>query len=121
MNLEGRTALLDTGTTLLIAPRADVEKIHEVIGGRANEDGRFIVPCNINATVALSFGGHDFAIDPKDLAFFPLSGNPTGDCLSGITASDRDDGSWLVGDTFLKSTYFSTNVDKNTISLAELV
>jgi hypothetical protein len=139
LDLGGRTAILDSkssllcpwceaanlpfsiaGTTLLIAPQDDVEKIHKAIGGKADEGGRFTLPCNTNATLALSFGGRDFVINPKDLAFFPLTSNPTGDCLSGISAGDIGVNTWLVGDTFLKSVYFSTNVDKNSISLAEL-
>jgi hypothetical protein len=47
--------------------------------------------------------------------------DPTGDCISGISAGNVGDATeWLVGDTFLKSVYFSHNVDTNSMSLAKL-
>ncbi|ESK92322.1 aspartic peptidase a1 [Moniliophthora roreri MCA 2997] len=115
-----REALLDTGTTLFAAPRADVEKIHSLIDGTSTDEfGRFHVPCDTNATVALSFGGLSFEIDSRDLVFANLG---DGDCLSGIgTVEGLANNSWLVGDTFLKNVYFSTNAKTNEISLAKLV
>ncbi|KAK0450069.1 acid protease [Armillaria borealis] len=120
--IEGQAAILDTGTTLLIAPAADAETIHNNIDGATSDgQGGFLVPCTTNASVALTFGGTAFAIDPRDLAFAPLDINdPTGMCVSGISSGNVGQGEWLVGDTFLKSAYFSTNVDKNQLSLAKL-
>lgn len=54
----------------------------------------------------------------------PVNGNDlTGDCVSSISAGDNDGGenTWLVGDPFLKNVFFSTEVDKNTLSFAKLV
>ncbi|KAK7044191.1 hypothetical protein VNI00_007911 [Paramarasmius palmivorus] len=115
-----REALLDTGTTLFAAPRADVEKIHSMIEGTSTDEfGRFHLPCDTDATVALSFGGQSFEIDSRDLTFANLG---DGDCLSGIGVVDGlANNSWLVGDTFLKNVYFSTNAKTNEISLAKLV
>jgi hypothetical protein len=122
--LKNRTAVLDTGTTLIIAPPADVAALHKTIpGAKSDGQGGFTVPCNTKASVALTFGNTQFAIDPRDLAFLPLDRNdPNGDCASGISAG-RVGGAteWLVGDVFLKSAYFSTDVGKNQISLAKLV
>lgn len=122
LKIQGQAAILDTGTTLLIAPAADAETIHSNIDGAASDgQGGFLIPCTTNASVALTFGGTSFAIDPRDLAFAPLDINdPTGMCVSGISSGNVGQGEWLVGDTFLKSAYFSTNVDKNQLSLAKL-
>lgn len=76
------------------------------------------MPCTTNSTVSLSFGGRFFAIDPRDLPYFPVTTNVTGECISGISPVEGFD-QWLIGDTFLKSVYLSTNVDRNTIMLAE--
>ncbi|KAG7451049.1 acid protease [Guyanagaster necrorhizus] len=122
LKVEGQAAILDTGTTLLIVPAADAETIHSNIDGATSDgQGGFLVPCTTNASIALTFGGTAFAIDPRDLAFAPLDINdPTGMCVSGISSGNVGQGEWLVGDTFLKSAYFSTNVDKNQLSLAKL-
>lgn len=123
VGLNGRSAILDTGTTLLIVPATDAQTIHKAIpGAQQNNDGSFTVPCTTNASLALTFGNRAFAIDPRDIAFLPVDPNqPDGACLSGISAGNVDGANvWLAGDVFLKNVYFSTNVEKNAIQLAQL-
>ncbi|PIL35762.1 transporter [Ganoderma sinense ZZ0214-1] len=120
--LTGRSAILDTGTTLIVAPPADATAVHQLIAG-AQDDGQggFTIPCDTNASVALSFGGQQFAIDTRDLVFAQADNTGT-TCISGISSGQIvDDTTWLVGDVFLKNAYFSTDVTKNQISLAKLV
>ncbi|EJF64597.1 acid protease [Dichomitus squalens LYAD-421 SS1] len=120
--LQGRSAILDTGTTLIVAPPADATAVHQLIDG-AQDDGQggFTIPCNTNASVALSFGGQEFAIDTRDLVFAQADATGT-NCVSGISSGQIvDDVTWLVGDVFLKNAYYSTDVTKNQISLAKLV
>jgi len=75
----------------------------------------------------LTFGAQAFDINPVDLLFQPVdTNNLAGLCVSGIITGNLNFGKgvqapWLVGDVFLKNVYFSTNVDKNSISLAKLV
>ena len=124
VNLDGRTAILDTGTTLIIAPANDAEAVHAAIpGAKSDGQGGFTIPCTTTSSVALSFGGTSFAIDPRDLLFAAVDPNdPTGDCVSGISSGNIGGATeWLVGDVFLKNAYFSTDVGKNQISLAKLV
>jgi len=122
--LQGRNAILDTGTTLIIAPAADALAVHNAIpGAKSDGQGGFTVPCTTSASVALTFGGASFAIDPRDIAIAPLDpNNPTGDCVSGISSGAIGGATtWLVGDVFLKNAYFSTDVGKNQLQLAQLV
>jgi len=124
--LKGRTAILDTGTTLIIAPQTDAEAVHQLIkGSQSDGQGGFTVPCQANASVALTFGGKQFNIDFRDIALEPVDpNNPNGDCVSGISGGSVGGDSnteWLCGDVFLKNAYFSTNVNKNQVSLANLV
>lgn len=122
--LQGRTSILDTGTTLIIAPQNDAEAVHQLIeGSQSDGQGGFTVPCQANATVALTYGGRQFNIDFRDIATEPVDpNNPDGDCISGISGGNVGGNTeWLCGDVFLKNAYFSTNVNKNTISLANLV
>ncbi|KAF9266563.1 aspartic peptidase A1 [Marasmius fiardii PR-910] len=126
--LQGRTAILDTGTTLIVAPANDAAAVHKLIqGAQSDGQGGFVLPCTFNQTVALSFGGTTFAIDPRDMVVGgqPVAQDPqTGEqfCLSGISEGNIGGAQeWLVGDVFLKNAYFSTDVGKNTVSLAKLV
>lgn len=123
-NLSGRTTILDTGTTLMVLPPADAAAVHQNIpGAQSDGQGGFTVPCTTNASVALTYSGQAFTIDSRDLAFQPVDPNePQGECVSGISSGTVGTATeWLVGDTFLKNAYFSTDVSKNTISLAKLV
>lgn len=122
--LAGRTAILDTGTTLIIAPTNDAETLHSMIpGSQSDGQGGFTIPCTNNAVVSMTFGGQQFDINPIDLLFTPVDpNNLQGDCLSGISSGQiGGPQEWLVGDVFLKNAYYSTNVNKNDISLAKLV
>lgn len=118
--LAGRTAIVDTGTTLIIAPTDDAVAVHQLIPGASQDaQGNFLIPCDTTATVALSFGGTSFDIDVRDMVVQTISGN---DCLSGIQAGNIGGATeWLVGDVFIKNAYFSHDVGKNTLSLAKLV
>ena len=123
LGFKGRTAILDTGTTLLVIPQQDAEKIHKSIPGAQDiGNGTFTVPCTTNSSLALTFGKQAFPIQPQDITFLPVNtSNPTGDCVSGISAGEvNGENTWLVGDVFLKNAYFSTNVEKNTVQLAKL-
>ena len=95
--LTGRSAILDTGTTLIVAPPADAAAVHQLIDG-AQDDGQggFTIPCDTNATVALTFGGQEFAIDTRDLVFAQADNTGT-TCVSGISSGQIvDDTTWLV-------------------------
>lgn len=106
INLAGRTAILDTGTTLMVIPPDDAAAVHAAIPGSATDgQGNFAVPCDTTSVVALGVGGTQFTINPKDVAFQPLSGAGTdGLCLSGISSGQiGGPNEWLVGDVFLKN------------------
>jgi len=60
--------------------------MHSQVSGAKKIDGSWTVPCKTNASISLTFGSIDFAIDPRDLAFIPLyDDEPDGDCWSGIS------------------------------------
>jgi len=123
--LQGRTAIMDTGTTLIVAPVDDATAVHNLItGSKTDGQGQFTVPCTLSQSVALTLGGTSFEINPKDIAIQPVDPNdPTGDCVSGISGGSfgTSNTEWLVGDVFLKNAYYSTDVGANTLSFAKLV
>lgn len=104
LGLQGRTAILDTGTTLIVAPPSDAAAVHATIAG-AKQDGQggFTIPCQTNASVALTFGGQAFDIDTRDLLFAPVDpNNLDGDCVSGISSGEVGGATeWLVSFSYL--------------------
>lgn len=120
--LTDRTGILDTGTTLIVAPLADAEAVHAKIPGSSKDGkGGFLIPCTTKSKVALSFGGVSFDINPVDLTFQPTTDDLSGDCLSGITSGTvGGPQQWLLGDMFLKNVYFATDATNNQIGLAAI-
>lgn len=99
LGLQNRTAIHDTGTTLVIAPASDAAAVHAAIpGSKSDGQGGFTIPCTSTAVVALNLGGADFSIDPRDLLFQPVDPNDlTGDCVSGISSGQVGGANeWLV-------------------------
>jgi len=123
LNITGRSAILDTGTTLIIAPPPDALAVHGAIpGSKFDNLNGFTVPCTTTVTVELTFGGTAFAIDPRDLAIAPLNPANPNDCISGIAAGTiGGPNRWLIGGVFLKNAYFSHNVASNQMQLAKLI
>jgi len=118
------TAILDTGTSLIVAPQSDAETFHNAIPGAKDAgQGSFTIPCTSTVAVTMTIGGGQFAINPQDLLFLPVDqNNPTGDCISAVSAGQVGGADeWLLGDAFLKNAYFSVDVSTNKISLATLV
>ena len=121
--MSGRTAILDTGTSLIVAPQADADAVHAAIpGSRADGQGGYTIPCTTNGSFAFTFGGQTFDVDPRDMTFLPVNQNDLeGDCVSSISAgSVGGPNEWLVGAAFLKNVYFATNAEVNVIGLAKL-
>ena len=82
----------------MIIPDADAATIHNSIpGAQSDGQGGFTVPCSTNASVALTYGGQTFTIDPRDVARQPVDSN--GNCASGIASSSGGSATqWLVSD-----------------------
>ncbi|KAE8225421.1 hypothetical protein CF319_g1829 [Tilletia indica] len=123
LGMSGRTAILDTGTTLIVAPKKDADAVHAAIpGSKSDGQGGYYIPCTTTQSLALTFGGVTFPIDPRDMLFLPVDQtNLQGDCISAISSGQvgqKDE--WLVGAVWLKNLYFATNSRTNTIGLGKL-
>lgn len=117
------TAILDTGTSLIIAPQDAADAIHHAIdGAKPDGNGGYTLPCTTKATLSFKFAGTTFKMDSRDLLFAPKdSSNLQGTCVSAVsTGSTMDGAGWLLGAAFLKNVYMATNSDANQIGLGNL-
>ncbi|KAJ7233903.1 aspartic peptidase A1 [Mycena rebaudengoi] len=123
-------AAIDTGTTLIGGPTADVRAIWDAIPGSrtiSNMPGFFQFPCTTTVRVSISFGGKVWPIDPRDMNLGPpQDGGPM--CLGGIfdltqgssiVASDGNP-TWVVGATFLKNVYSVYRQNPLSVGFAQL-
>ncbi|PWN42199.1 acid protease [Ceraceosorus guamensis] len=118
-----RTAILDTGTTLIVAPQADADAVHNAIkGSKPDGQGGYTIPCTTSGKLSFSFGGQDWEMRADDMKFLPVdSNNLKGDCISAISSGDVGQANeWLVGAAFLKNVYLATNTKSNSVGLATL-
>jgi Eukaryotic aspartyl protease len=121
LGLTGRSGILDTGTTLIIAPPADAAAVHAAIpGSQSDGQGGYTIPCTTTASVALSFGGTSFAIDVRDIIIQPIDpSQPNGQCISGISSGSVGTATeWLVCFFYLAWDVSGWSVDHGVCRLA---
>ena len=59
--IQGRQAIMDTGTSLIVAPGNDAQDFHAQIQGAQNlGNGMFSVPCTTDAKIYFQFGSAAF-------------------------------------------------------------
>lgn len=119
----GNTAILDTGTTLMVAPPADAKLIHAAIPGSVSTGGGgYTIPCNTTLQLSFTFGGKTWPLNSEDMIFLPVNDNDLdGDCISSISGGNVGSANeWLLGASFLKNVYFATNAKANVVGLGTL-
>ncbi|CDO77213.1 hypothetical protein BN946_scf184747.g26 [Trametes cinnabarina] len=114
----GNTAVLDTGTTLLLVDDEIVDAIYDSIDGAVYDDqqGGYKYPSNATIPdICFAVGDTLYKVNPKDFAF--------GDAGNGFTfggiQSRGDLGFDIFGDIFLKSVYVVFNQGNSTVGLAQ--
>jgi cathepsin D len=123
-------AAIDTGTTLIGGPTADVNAIWAAVPGSAaveNQQGFFSFPCSTSVQVTLSFGGKAWPISTTDMNLGQIS-RGSSQCLGAIfdlslgsnIPSGSGNPSWVVGDTFLKNVYSVFRADPGSVGFAQL-
>jgi cathepsin D len=123
--IKGRSAAIDTGTTLIVMPQADAKAVMKNIPGskpfiqQGRDTGLFTFPCTSKVSIALTFGGKSYAINPQDLNL-GLAQQGSKDCVAGIAGMNLGlNGLWIVGDVFLKSWYSVYDAGNNQVGFAQ--
>jgi len=82
--ISGRTAVIDSGTSLILVPPGDALKLHSIVPGAMTNGDVFAVPCNTTSNIEFTFGGVKYKVPPKDYVSEKISAE--GDiCQSLIT------------------------------------
>ncbi|KAF8418591.1 aspartic peptidase domain-containing protein [Tirmania nivea] len=115
----GRTAIIDTGTSLILIPPDDAFNLHLAIEEARTDGESFAVPCGTNMTLEITISGTTYKIPPIDWV-----GDPTAPdglyCLSHIVSRTiTGPTTWLMGDVFLKNVYSIFDFDKSRIGFAK--
>ncbi|TFK76153.1 acid protease [Pluteus cervinus] len=117
------SAIIDTGTTLIIGDSASVKAFYAAIPGSKDASqtigqGYYTIPCNSVPTPSLTFGGTTFAVSPSVFNLGQLQAGSS-DCVGGINAVDGL-GFWVVGDVFLQNVLTTFDVGNARVGFATL-
>lgn len=108
----GRTAIVDTGTTLVLIDDDICAKIYDAIPGSRYDNSQpgYVFPTNISASalpvISFGVGDREFAINVADLPFAPtgFADANGGESFGGIQSRGTL-GFDVFGDTWLKGVY----------------
>jgi len=124
---DSAVSAIDTGTTLIGGPSADVAAIYAAIPGSQSmpgSGGLYSFPCNTKVNVTMSFGGRTWPISTADM----ILAQQGSACVGGIfdlaagtnIPPDSGNPSWVVGDTFLKNVYSVFRSNPPSVGFAQL-
>jgi len=122
--LENKSAIIDSGTTLILGNVASVKDLFSNVPGAKNASetvgaGYWTVPCDQVPTVSLSFGGKSWSISPKAFNIGQVKPNSP-DCIAGIAEGNVGADFWVVGDVFMSGVYTSFDVGAGRVGFATL-
>lgn len=115
------TGIIDSGTSLLVGPRAQVTKLAAAVGAKPNFTGQYTIDCaNLDSIPDLVFTiqGIDFTV-PGRTAVLQVSGS----CIFAVIGMDfpKPGPQWILGDVFMREYYTIFNYLDQTISMAKAV
>lgn len=115
-----RTAIVDTGTTLLVMPPEDALKLHGYISGTRTDGSNFVIPCNTSLKLEFEFNNKKFVVSPEDYVGVAYSQSESGDdsdslCISNIQGMQFDNNRWILGDVFLKNVYSVYDMEEHRV------
>ncbi|XP_023012739.2 lysosomal aspartic protease [Leptinotarsa decemlineata] len=121
----GCQAVFDTASRFIAGPRAEIEKLQEVIGAGLFID-EYLLDCDkIPSLPDISFvlGGKNFTFSPSEYMLQSTSKYIV-QCSSGFIAMDDvppNGPSWILGDVFLKKYYTEFDFGNERVGLATAV
>ncbi|KAH8920997.1 acid protease [Atractiella rhizophila] len=121
-------AIIDTGTSIIVAPPSDATTFWDQVTGSAQygNSGYYTFPCATNPTqsdleLKLNLPFVEWVVDTK---YFNLGRVSMGSsrCVGALVGLDvgLGDASWILGDAFMQNTYTVFDQDYNLVGFADL-
>merc|ERR1712118_201970 len=119
-----KKAIVDSGTSLLAAPSADMKKIAAAVGAKSvllfppfNKE--FTIDCNSpGPDIEFVIGGKSYTLKKADYVL-----NEQGQCLLGFTGLDVPAPAgplYILGDVFMRAHYVKFDVDNKQLGFAQI-
>ncbi|KAI0083858.1 aspartic peptidase domain-containing protein [Irpex rosettiformis] len=121
-SLRNVQSIIDTGTTLILAPYKQAKAFYASIPGSKNAvasvgNGFYTFPCSSTQTVSLTYSGRSFNIDPQHFNLGRVDPG-SNDCVGAIVGTSFN--FWIVGGTFLQNVYTTFDLGSNRVGFAQL-
>lgn len=111
-------AIVDSGTSLMVGPKAEVEKIAKLVGAsKMLLSPAYMVDCNAEIPdFVVSIDGKDYTIPGKDMILNKSSGIA---CMLAMQGLDiPKDPAWILGDVFMRKYYTVFDMEKKQVGFA---
>jgi len=122
-NSDGKptTAIVDSGTSLLVGPKKDVRALAATVGAKANFVGEYTIDCaklDSMPDIVFTIDGTDYPLAGKDVVI-----QSQGTCLFAVMGIDFPEPGpqWILGDVFMRQYYTVFNTLDETIGFAKAV
>ncbi|KAG6375808.1 aspartic peptidase domain-containing protein [Boletus reticuloceps] len=113
------SAVVDTGTTLILGDAATVHQFYSGLNATDVGDGLYTMPCNAMPNVSITIQGKLFAISAEtfNLGHYDTAGTQ---CVGAITGAGSLGDIWILGDAFLQNVYSIFDFGKLRVGFADL-
>ncbi|XP_012937308.1 cathepsin D [Aplysia californica] len=121
---QGCKGVVDSGTSLMTGPTAQISEINKKIGATPGPSGVYIVDCEKIPSlpnITYSIQGRDFVLTSKEYIDVVTIFGQT-QCISGFMGLDVPAPAgplWIMGDIFIGSFYTIFDMEKNRVGFAE--
>mmetsp|Transcript_33110 Transcript_33110/g.47005 ORF Transcript_33110/g.47005 Transcript_33110/m.47005 type:complete len:376 (+) Transcript_33110:427-1554(+) len=115
------TAIVDSGTSLMTGPRAQITKLAKAVGAKPNIVGEYTIDCAMVdqlPDIVFTIDATDYTIPGKDAII-----QSQNTCLFAFMGMDFPAGGpqWILGDVFMRQYYTVFNYNDQTIGFAKAV
>jgi len=118
-------AIVDSGTSLIVGPKGDVETIARIMGANEFTSGMYSVSCstrlpNMEITLGSQSQAFTLVIDGDDLKMKICIFSSQCECILGIAGMDLPEPFWILGDVLMRDFYTIFDIGNARVGFAKL-